>query len=116
MNTTFPSPIDHRMAWRGSDIKGKDEIAFDLTARQGAALESLLDRFRTLGLGLGDIHPEHCRHPALDADLARVFDEIQERRGIVVIRGIPVAEHSLDDISMMFWALGAHFGRGVSQS
>jgi len=116
MNSTFPSRIDHPMAWRGSDIKGKDAIAFDLTGRQGAALESLLDRFRTLGLGLGDIRPGDCRHPALDADLARVFDEIQEGRGIVVIRGIPVAGRSVDDVSMMLWALGAHFGRGVSQS
>jgi hypothetical protein len=116
MNSTFPSRIHHPMAWRGSDIKGKDDIAFDLTACQGAALESLLGRFRKRGLGLGDIRPEDCRHPALDADLARVFDEIQEGRGIVVIRGIPVAGHSVDDVRIMMWALGAHFGRGVSQS
>jgi len=32
------------------------------------------------------------------------------------MRGLPVAGHSVEDISTMFWALGAHFGRGVSQS
>ena len=106
---------DQRMAWRGVDLR-KDDIAFDLTRRHAAALEELLDGFRKQRLGLGQIHPEHCRHPALDADLARVFDESQEGRGIVIIRGIPVSGHSDDDISAMFWALGAHFGRGVSQS
>ena len=106
---------DQRMTWRGADL-GKNDIAFDLTRRHAAALEELLDRFRKRGLGLDQILPEHCRHPALDADLARVFDEIQEGRGIVIIRGIPVAGYSDDDISAMFWALGAHFGRGVSQS
>ena len=106
---------DQRMAWRGVDLK-KDDIAFDLTPRHAAALEELLDAFHKQRLGLGQIRPEHCRHPALDADLARVFDEIQEGRGIVIIRGIPVAGHSDDDVSMIFWALGAHFGRGVSQS
>jgi hypothetical protein len=116
MNSTFPAFIDHPMAWRGSDIKSKDDIAFDLTRRQAAALEELLDTFRKERLALGDIRPRHCRHPALDLPLARVFDTIQEGRGIVVIRGIPVAGYSVEEVSAMFWALGTHFGRGVSQS
>jgi hypothetical protein len=116
MNSRFPAFIDHPMAWRGSDLKGKDDIAFDLTARQAAALEEPLASFRKERLALGDILPLHCRHPALDAPLAGVFDQIQHGRGIVIIRGIPVAGHSVDDVSAMFWALGTHFGRGVSQS
>src|SRR5947208_9228953 len=105
---------DQRMAWRGADLR-KDDIAFDLTRGHAAALEELLGRFRKQGLGLGEILPEHCRHPALDADLGRVFDEIQEGRGIVIIRGIPVAGYSDDDVSALFWVLCAHFVRGVSQ-
>jgi len=106
---------DTRMAWRGAEIR-KDDIAFDLTAQHAAALNELLGRFHEEGLTLGQILPQHCRHPALDADLARLFDEIQEGRGIVIIRGIPVDGYSVDDVSAMFWALGTHFGRGVSQS
>jgi hypothetical protein len=106
---------DQLMAWRGADLN-KDGIAFDLTARQVAALKELLDRFQKHGLGLGQILPQHCRHPALDSDLARVLDEIQDGRGVVIIRGIPVEGYSVDDVTAMFWALGAHFGRGVSQS
>jgi hypothetical protein len=60
--------------------------------------------------------PADCRHPALDTDLERVFTEIQEGRGIVIVRGVPVAAHSVENVGRMFWALGAHFGRGVSQS
>ena len=109
------APRDTRMAWRGAEIR-KDDIAFDLTPRHAAALKELLDKFREDGLTLGQILPQHCRHPALDADLGRVFDEIQEGRGIVIIRGIPVDGYSADEVSAMFWALGSHFGRGVSQS
>lgn len=103
------------MAWRGADLR-KDEIAFDLTRRHATALEELLVRFRKQGLGLGQILPQHWRHPALDGELARVFDEIQEGRGVVIVRRIPVSGYSDDDVSTMFWALGTHFGRGVSQS
>jgi hypothetical protein len=110
------SPIDDRMAWRGSDIESKDSIAFDLARSHVAALQDVLLRVRKAGLPLQQIGPEHCRHPALDADLARVFDEIQEGRGIVILRGLPVEGHSVEDVSTMFWAVGAHLGRGVSQS
>jgi hypothetical protein len=116
MTSVFPAFIDHPMAWRGSDIVSKDEIAFDLTARQAKALEELLMRFRAEQLGLGDILPRHCRHPALDDDLRSVFKKIQAGRGLVIVRGIPVADHSVEEVSKMFWALGAHFGCAVSQS
>jgi Taurine catabolism dioxygenase TauD, TfdA family len=106
-------PVSDKMVWRGGDF-AKEDIAFDLTAHHRAALEDVLHR--TGKAAIAEIMPADCRHPALDADLARVFDEIQEGRGIVIVRGIPVAGHSVDEVSRMFWALGAHFGRGVSQS
>jgi len=113
MSAIHTVPADHKMVWRGGDFT-KDDIAFDLTARQRSALSDVLHR--TAKSEIGDIEPADCRHPALDAALERVFDEIQEGRGIVVVRGIPVEGYSTDEVSRMFWALGTHFGRGVSQS
>jgi len=115
MTPIYPAQIDHPMAWRGSDIS-KEDIAFDLTKQQVGALEEILRKLRKLGLQLGEIRAEHCRHPALDAAMERLFDEIQEGRGIIVLRGLPVEGHSVEDVRTMFWALGTHFGRGVSQS
>jgi Taurine catabolism dioxygenase TauD, TfdA family len=115
MTSIHRAPIGDPMAWRGADIR-KDEIAFDLGRRQVHALEDVLLRVRKTGLALGEIRSEHCRHPLLDSDLARIFDEIQEGRGIVIVRGLPVEDHSLEDVSTMFWAFGTHLGRGVSQS
>jgi hypothetical protein len=110
------APIIDPMAWRGSDLGSKDDIAFDLSRAHVAALEDVLHRVRKAGLALSEIEPEHCRHPALDADLAHVFGELQDGRGIVILRGLPVKDHAIEDISTMFWAVGTHFGRGVSQS
>ena len=106
-------PANHKMAWRGGDFT-KNDIAFDLTARHRAALVDVLHRVRSRQLT--EIVPADCRHSALDADLEKVFDELQAGRGIAIVRGIPVEGHSVEDVGRMFWALGAHFGRGVSQS
>ena len=115
MTPVYPASIEHKMAWRGAEI-AKDRVAFDLTKRHAQALEEVLRRVHKAKLGLGEIDAGRCRHPALDADLARVFDKIQDGRGIVIVRGLPVEGHSVEDVCTMFWALGAHFGRGVSQS
>ena len=103
------------MAWRGSELT-KEQIAFDLSQRQISALEDVLARVEKAGLPMRDIGLEHARHPALDSALAQVFDEIQHGRGIVIVRGLPVTRYSVEQIGKMYWALGAHFGRGVSQS
>jgi hypothetical protein len=108
-------PAEGPMTWRGSELR-KENIAFDFSRAQAAALEDVLLRVRKATLAIADIRPEHCRHPALDDALSRVFNEIQHGRGIVILRGIPVADHSVDDVSTMFWAIGTHLGRGVSQS
>ena len=89
MTPIFRDHIDHPMAWCGGDFS-KDDISFDLARRQVAALEDVLLRLRKAGLLLGEIRAEHCHHPALDDDLGRVFDDIQEGRGIVIVRGLPV--------------------------
>ena len=108
-------PAEGPMTWRGSDLR-KENIAFDFSRAQAAALEDVLLRVRKARCAVADIKAEHCRHPALDDALARVFDDIQHGRGIVILRGIPVADHSVDDVSTMFWVIGTHLGRGVSQS
>jgi Taurine catabolism dioxygenase TauD, TfdA family len=108
-------PAEGPMTWHGSDLH-KENIAFDFSHAQAAALEDVLLRVRMAGLAVADIKLEHCRHPALDDTLAHAFNEIQDGRGLVILRGIPVADHSVDDVSTMFWAIGTHFGRGVSQS
>ena len=65
-------PVEDPMAWRGSDIASKDELAFDLTARNVAALESIL--VRVADMPRDDIAREQCGHPDLDRDLTRVYD------------------------------------------
>ena len=113
MTAIHSVPANRKMVWRGGDFT-KDDIAVDLTARHRAALEEVLQRIARAELAA--ITPADCRHPALDADLEKIFDEIQEGRGIVIVRGIPVEGHSVEEVGRMFWALGAHLGRGVSQS
>lgn len=116
MTPIYDGPIEHKMAWRGSDLGGKEALAFDLTARHVEALTDVLARTERAGLAMAEITAAHCRDPALDADLARILDELQHGRGIVLLRGLPFAGFSDEQVAKMSWAIGTHLGTGVSQS
>lgn len=106
--------IDRRIAWHGTDFRSKDDIAFDLTPQHTAAIADVMSRVQ--GLSLLEITLKNCSHPALDSDLSRVMDEVQTGRGMVLLRGMPVGNHSLEDIERMYWIVGTHFGIGLSQN
>jgi hypothetical protein len=115
MTPRYQEQIKGPMAWRGSEIT-KEEIAFDLSTRQVAALEDVLAKVEKAGLPMRAIGLEQARHPALDAPLEKLFEDIQHGRGIAIVRGFPVERHDVEQIGRMYWAFGAHLGRGVSQS
>jgi hypothetical protein len=106
--------IKHPSAWCGADFGGKDDLAFDLSPRHVSALEEILAR--TAQLPRDEIGREHCGHPALDTDLAGVYREIMRGRGLVVVRGFPVADHSIEEIERIYWAFCTHFGRLLSNN
>lgn len=114
MTPIYRGKIDRRIAWHGADFRDKGELAFDLTDKHVAALEDIV--LRVKDIPLGQIGRKDCGHPALDADLSGVMDEVQHGRGLVLLRGLPVSKHPLDTVERMYWILGTHFGIALSQN
>ena len=107
--------IDGPMAWTGADIIGKDQIAFDLTARHVAALQSLLAR--TAHLERDEITLDDARHAHLDDDLRRgVYEPLMFGRGLVVVRGFPCDDHDIDELERIYWLVCSHLGYLVSNN
>jgi hypothetical protein len=50
------------------------------------------------------------------ADVAAWRDDVMHGRGFVVLREFPRDRYSTDDLARLFFGLGTHFGRAVSQS
>ena len=113
MTPIHRAQIDHPMAWRGAELT-KDDIAFDLTSRHASALEDVLLRLRESRLARGDI--QHCRHPALDRDFARSSTRYSKAAASSSCAASRWPGIRLRRSARFFWAIGTHFGRGVSQS
>ena len=108
--------IDHLSAWKGADLAGKEAITVDLGPRQVDALRRALDAVKARGFGVGDFGREDFDLAAIADDLAQIRREVLDGRGLVILRGFPVDDYDADDMARMFWGLGCHFGRAVSQS
>ena len=45
--------------------------------------------------------------------LGRITDELENGRGMVRLRGLPVERYADDDIRQIFWGIGTHLGTSV---
>lgn len=108
--------VSDNVTWRGADLAGKEAVCFDLNTKHIDALKQGLLKVRSKKLGTQDIRRDHFPLRALVNELAGLANEIQEGRGLVVIRGFPIDEFALDDLESIYWGLSTHFGTAVSQS
>jgi len=109
-------PIHHPAAWRADEIASLDQISFDLERRHLDALEGALARVKREGKGLAQIADADFALPQIADDLDGLRDLLLKGRGLVLVRGWPVERLPVDDIAIMYWGLGTHFGKGVPQS
>lgn len=102
------------IAWRGSDVLSKEFFAFDLSARNQAALKDILLRLKDVPNE--QITKEFASHPALDDDLMKVYRDVMHGKGLVLLRGVPSAGHSVEEIEKIFWAILIHWGPLLSNN
>src|SRR5712691_7207529 len=82
----FAAPVRHPSAWTVADFRLPADYSVDLDAAQ-----------------LRDIVEEIRR-------------QVEDGRGFVLLRRLPIEDYSKDDLGMIFWGIGTHLGRGLSQS
>ena len=115
-STRSMRPVVHPGAWRAADLTDRRSITFELGEVHLQALDRALGVARASGRATEELTREDFPLHAIGADLKAICDQVQHGRGIVLLRGLPVARYSRDDACRMFWGLGTHFGRAVSQS
>jgi hypothetical protein len=110
------TPIEHPGAWKVADFCTPADYTIELTATHLREIGRAIERIREARLGLEDLQREHFEIPSLRPVIDEIQHEIEDGRGFVVVRRLPVEDYSKDEIGMIFWGIGTHLGRGLSQS
>jgi len=105
----------HHPGWLGGELD-REAICWDFTAAQLRAIDEVIDRLIGSGRKFHEIRARDFSHPALDHALADVLARIKNGPGLLIMRGFPVDKYTEDEMQTVYWGIGAHFGRGCSQS
>jgi hypothetical protein len=112
----YAAPIDHPGAWKVAGFKMLADYTIELDATHLRDIERAIRQIKAAGLDLDDLQREDFEVPSLRPVIDEIRREIEDGRGFVVLRRLPVEDYSKGEIGMIFWGIGAHLGRGLSQS
>jgi hypothetical protein len=105
-------PLATEAAWKGPDMARDPRWIHQLDDDDLAELDAALRHVEAKGLEITDIARNDFPLPTL----AVILDEIETGRGFAMIRGIPVEKYGERGSSILYWGIGAHFGRAVAQN
>ena len=109
-------PVKSASAWHGAQFSSVDEFAVDLERRHLDEIGAVLAKILRAGLPYTSITKAQFPLPSLERDLTRCRQELTSGRGVVVIRGIPVDQHSVSELELVYWGIASHLGLAMSQS
>ena len=113
---TQRQPVRARSAWKPTDFASPDAYSVTLTDAHFAAFDAALAANRRAGRKTEELTVRDFALDPIAADVAAWRDEVLRGRGFIVLRELSTARYSEDDLGMLFYGLGTHFGRAVSQS
>ena len=81
-----------------------------------AEIDAALRTAQARGLTLETLTAQDFPLPTLAERIVDTREALENGRGIRVLRGLPTAPYSKDELRLIYWGLGKHLGTAVSQS
>jgi hypothetical protein len=110
VSATATQPLAGRPVWRGEDLARSTDWIRPLTPAEQDELDVALRGAQKRGLGWRDLTRETFPLPRFGPALAEVARELEDGRGLVLLRRIPVERYSEDELRILYWGLGLHLG------
>ncbi len=101
-------------AWKGADLQHRTDWIRPFQPNELAEIDAALKSVKRRGLDWVDVTREDFPLPKFSSDLARIAQELETGRGMLMLRGLPL-EYTPDELRMAYWGIGAHLGTAVSQ-
>lgn len=109
-------PLQCAAAWHAKDLAADRSWIHQLTGGEIDELDGALRWAQSRSIGIPQLRKEHFPLPTLADKLSKILHELEEGRGIALVRGLPIERYSKQDAGTIFWGLGMHLGRAVAQN
>ncbi len=113
---TSIQPFLSKSAWTVQGMADQDTWIYGVSESEIAELDAALRAVLARGLGIPTITRESFRLERFAAALAKIRHEVEDGRGFVLIRGIPIDRYSREEAQLIFWGMGTYLGEAVGQN
>ena len=103
-------------AWKSADMARRDDWTHVLTGAEIEDLDRALRAVQKRGLAMADVTRDDFPLPVLGPFLAELESTVRTGRGFALLRGIPVARYTDEEVFLIKWGIGTHLGDKVSQN
>ena len=108
-------PVDHPGAWLASKC-AKSTFVFELSERHLAALDRALQRVKRQTDDPESITRELFALDDIAEDVEAWRRQVMDGYGLIILRGFPLGQYSKEELGMIHFGIGTHFGTAMSQS
>ncbi|MFN4281541.1 MAG: TauD/TfdA family dioxygenase [Alphaproteobacteria bacterium] len=108
--------VGGKAAWRGPDIADSDEWKYHLSPDQRREILAALRHYQKTGVGQLDARQADFPLPTVGPTLRALMRDMDEKLGIMLVRGMPLEGLSQAEIHQLYWGVGLHLGVVLPQS
>jgi hypothetical protein len=112
----LPSPLTTDDAWLGRDMARREDWRRVLTMQEVRELEAARTTARRRSEDRTQWSREDFPLPGLAPQIRSWLRDLDVGRGFLLLRGLPLAELGDQAAADIYWGLGLHLGRAVSQN
>ena len=114
--TLVPPAISGPSAWYGPQMAASREWIEPLSEKEIAEIDAATQRLVRADKDIATITQTDFPLPTLKPRLRRILDEVLNRRGFALLRGLPVERWSKRQSATAFFGLGTHLGNARPQN
>jgi len=116
-NPMPPGEITGPSVWYGPDLaRRQGEWIRPFTDTELAELDAAMHSVKSRGIEIIDIDRDAFPLPILGSEFESLRHQVLRGRGFVLMRGIPVERYSIEESAIIYFGIGAHFGRPLPQN
>ena len=116
MGSILKNKITGPAAWVAKDFDNDTSWICELTPENIADIDNAVSAADTNGLTFPKLSKTDFPLPSLTNRFAEFTEELENGRGFLLLRGLPVERYSESQINLIYYAIGLHLGEPVGQN
>lgn len=110
------TPVNNASAWTAPELANDDAWITHLTPAHINEIDAALSRALGRGFASTPFGQEDFPLPTFAPVLADVMDNVENGRGVNLIKGLPIDRYTSTELRVVYWGLATYFGESISQN